>query len=331
MWDGAYGLLAAGHCPNDSNYENPVTRAYGGGECCPSWRCGRGAPLDRWRKRLPFGVLQVCSVRRQLNQGVFEKIWINDDEIVGSDLTTAFRRLLADDLEHDLRRERAKTQKPLVRTSHLYLVAEHGPSATEDKQFAPQDLPRRALRSRCTVSLTDYLKRERPNGVLPWERKNLGPSQVRGSNESILVGVVERYSRRSDMLRRFEKLPRQGQAGQSDRVDTAVYRPYRLCHRFGEDTGAQLVRDYMDGIPTTQLIKIYGLSKASVLKLLQEADVTMRRQGLDDLQTAEAVRLYCSGLSLVRVGETIGFGPSSVANALRAAGVPLRGRHDWRS
>ncbi len=57
----------------------------------------------------------------------------------------------------------------------------------------------------------------------------------------------------------------------------------------------------------------------------------MRRQGLDDEQIAGAIRLYDSGLSLARVGEQIGFGPTSVANALRAAGIELRGRHDWRA
>ncbi len=69
-----------------------------------------------------------------------------------------------------------------------------------------------------------------------------------------------------------------------------------------------------------------------MLKLLREAGVTMRRQGLDNEQTAEAVRRYASGLSLVRVvGERVSFGPTSVANSLRGAGNRPRGRHDWRT
>lgn len=55
-----------------------------------------------------------------------------------------------------------------------------------------------------------------------------------------------------------------------------------------------------------------------MLKLLQEGGVTMRRQGLNEAKTAEVIRLYRSGLSLVRVGDLVGWGPSSVANALRA-------------
>ena len=52
--------------------------------------------------------------------------------------------------------------------------------------------------------------------------------------------------------------------------------------------------NYQDGIPTTELTKIYGLSKASVLAVLGEAGVHMRRQGLNEEQTAEAVRLLGS-------------------------------------
>ena len=116
-----------------------------------------------------------------------------------------------------------------------------------------------------------------------------------------------------------------------EHIDEPTYTPYRLKQRLDDDTRDQLVRNYQDGIPTTELTGIYQLSKASVLDVLHQAGVRMRRQGLDEEQTAEAVRLYHSGLSLARVGEIVGFWPASVASALRDAGVSLRGRHDWRS
>lgn len=140
-----------------------------------------------------------------------------------------------------------------------------------------------------------------------------------------------RYSRRSDLLRLLENLGKQVHNARANEGADVTYTPYRLSQRLDQATCAQLVHNYQDGIPTTQLTQMYGLSKASVLKLLQEAGVSMRCQGLDEEQTAEAMRLYASGLSLVRVGERIGFGPTSVANTLRGAGVRLRGRHDWRS
>jgi len=132
-----------------------------------------------------------------------------------------------------------------------------------------------------------------------------------------LEEVVVRYSRSSDLLGRLQRVRDQVRSLHSVQRDDSAYTPYRLLQRLDAATKAGLVRDYEAGTPTTQLTKSYGLSKASVLKLLQDAGVSLRRQGLDDEQTAQAIRLYESGLSLARVGEQVGFGPSSVANALR--------------
>lgn len=143
--------------------------------------------------------------------------------------------------------------------------------------------------------------------------------------------MVGRYSRRSDLLHRLRKVYAQVQVVQTGPRDDVNYTPYRLEQRLDVAVQMKLVRDYETGTPTTQLTEAYRLSKASVLKLLREAGVAMRCQGLDEEQTVEAIRLYRSGLSLVRVGAQVGFGPTSVANALRGAGVRLRGRHDWRS
>lgn len=40
-----------------------------------------------------------------LSQAVFERVYLEDDEIAGVDLTSAYRRLLADDLATEPRRE----------------------------------------------------------------------------------------------------------------------------------------------------------------------------------------------------------------------------------
>lgn len=110
-----------------------------------------------------------------------------------------------------------------------------------------------------------------------------------------------------------------------------MFRPWRLAQRLNPATVAQLVADYECGVPTTQLTSRYQLSKAGVLGLLRDAGVPLRRQGLDEQQTTRAIELYASGLSLVQVGDRLGFGPTSIAHALRGAGVSLRGRHDWRA
>jgi len=45
---------------------------------------------------------------------------------------------------------------------------------------------------------------------------------------------------------------------------------------------AQLVADYESGTPSIRLTMIYGHGKGSVLKLLRDAGVQMRNQGLSE-------------------------------------------------
>ncbi|MGB6069162.1 MAG: hypothetical protein WBG53_01310, partial [Rhodococcus sp. (in: high G+C Gram-positive bacteria)] len=52
--------------------------------------------------------------RRELNQSVFAYIYVDDDEVVASDLQPAFRRLMSDSLEGDLATERKPEQIALV-------------------------------------------------------------------------------------------------------------------------------------------------------------------------------------------------------------------------
>ena len=91
----------------------------------------------------------------------------------------------------------------------------------------------------------------------------------------------------------------------------------------------QLVADYESGVPTTELTGRYGLAKSSVLKLLGERGVVMRRQGLFEVELNEAVRRYERGLSVVDVGERIGRSSTVVWRALKKHGVALRARNGW--
>ena len=52
--------------------------------------------------------------------------------------------------------------------------------------------------------------------------------------------------------------------------------------RLTNDQRTAQVADYETGLPTTELITRYGLAKGTVLRLLEEAGVAMRRQGLSD-------------------------------------------------
>ena len=48
----------------------------------------------------------------------------------------------------------------------------------------------------------------------------------------------------------------------------------------------------------------------------------MRQRGLSPSQANDAIRLYNSGWSLVRVGEHLSVDPTTVLNRLRERGIP---------
>lgn len=86
--------------------------------------------------------------------------------------------------------------------------------------------------------------------------------------------------------------------------------------RLSTEVIAQLVVDYQAGVSSPELQKRYGLSKGTVLRLLNEAGVEMRRRGLSAEQLGEVVRLYESGMTIREVARDLGVPKTTVQNAL---------------
>jgi hypothetical protein len=61
-----------------------------------------------------------------------------------------------------------------------------------------------------------------------------------------------------------------------------VRRIHKLDTRVDVELIARLVAEYEAGTPSTQIMRMFQLGKASVLKLLREAGAEIRRQGLDE-------------------------------------------------
>lgn len=125
--------------------------------------------------------------RRELNMAMFEHIYVHDDEIVASDLEPAFRQLMSDTLEADLKSERKTTQKPLVKTRDLWAVPGVSDSDHRGRQTKSGDLPTRARRTGPQGQIRGFLPLERPRGHLSWEKKEPRSSEDLGSNELLLV------------------------------------------------------------------------------------------------------------------------------------------------
>ena len=120
---------------------------------------------------------------RDLNQRVFERLYVDDDEVTGSDVTEPFRRLLSDSLELDLARDRKLVQTRVVRTSDLQNRQGPGDLVRE----VSSEEPAKSAQIATDGVLGQFLALERPRGRFPWERKNLGPFKDRGSNDYFLV------------------------------------------------------------------------------------------------------------------------------------------------
>jgi hypothetical protein len=78
----------------------------------------------------------------------------------------------------------------------------------------------------------------------------------------------------------------------------------------------ELTAAYEAGTSTPELCRHYGLSKTAVLKLLREAGVKMRRQGLSEEQIEIAVQLREQGLGYSEIARRIGKAKSSVRAAV---------------
>lgn len=74
------------------------------------------------------------------------------------------------------------------------------------------------------------------------------------------------------------------------------------------------------------LCEEYGISKPSMLDLLHERGVVMRRQPLSNAQRLRAVQLYESGVAIKPIAEQLGSSFGTVHRVLKAEGVRLRPR-----
>ncbi|MGW5106146.1 hypothetical protein [Nocardia sp. NPDC004123] len=86
----------------------------------------------------------------------------------------------------------------------------------------------------------------------------------------------------------------------------------------------QLISAYRDGASTAQLATRFGISKTAVLALLNNRDVPRRFQSIptDDIDNVE--RLYLAGHSLASCSRLTGFPASTIRDALRQRGTPMR-------
>lgn len=102
--------------------------------------------------------------------------------------------------------------------------------------------------------------------------------------------------------------------------------PRRRWTRLSGADRAKIVMRYQTGEPSTALATEFGVAKTTILGVLRENNVVMRRQSLTSEQLAEAAKLYTAGSSLSQVAAELNLKQDTVRLALKAGGVQLRPR-----
>ena len=99
--------------------------------------------------------------------------------------------------------------------------------------------------------------------------------------------LLKRYSKLDQFQKLMDYLRKQGILTESGEIRVSSERPQpsslphvqRVDRRLSAETIAELVQAYQDGVGTPTLRKRYGISQGSVLNLLRQHGVIMRRNG----------------------------------------------------
>lgn len=98
----------------------------------------------------------------------------------------------------------------------------------------------------------------------------------------------------------------------------------RSWNRLSNDVRTTVAERYAAGETTTALAQEYGVAKSTIIGILRDRNVVIRRQPLTADQVSEAARLYESGLSLSQVAERLQVNQETMRVAIIAVGVKVR-------
>jgi DNA-directed RNA polymerase specialized sigma24 family protein len=149
-----------------------------------------------------------------------------------------------------------------------------------------------------------------------------------GTGLRTAVDLLGIYSKQMDLCNRLVRLERDvAKSAKRDRPVTPRRQSFKLARRLTDEDRASIAKSYQDGATAEAAGRPYGISKASVLKILDEAGVKRRLPRMGEAEIQEARRLYEGGLSLADVGKRLGRDASTVHKALKREGIRMRDSH----
>ena len=145
---------------------------------------------------------------------------------------------------------------------------------------------------------------------------------VRTMTHSVEVGGA--YSNTNDQVSALEtlraKLPNPDEAA---RPTLKQERPGRT-QRLPDTQVQQLLAGYKSGATVYQLGEQFGIERRTVSTILHRHGVPMRRRGLSEEQSDEAVLLYEQGWSLAKIATRMDVAAGTVRQRLHEQGVSIR-------
>jgi hypothetical protein len=97
--------------------------------------------------------------------------------------------------------------------------------------------------------------------------------------------------------------------------------------RLTEAQVIEMAARYQEGATVYELAADFGCNRTTVAARLKKVGIVMRCQSPTSEAIDLMVRLYASGLSLLKVGEQLGFCANTVRNCLRERRIQARDTH----
>ncbi|HWH26276.1 MAG TPA: hypothetical protein VNT53_06490 [Pseudolysinimonas sp.] len=110
----------------------------------------------------------------------------------------------------------------------------------------------------------------------------------------------------------------------ADRTAPSRTTRHRPWTRLSDDSRAAVATRYSAGETSTALAAEFNVAKSTILSILRDNNIVVRRQPLTAKQVREAARLYKSGLSLSQVAEAVKVNQETMRAAIIASGVAMR-------
>lgn len=252
--------------------------------------------------RDPYKMYKRASdkVRRRLNQAIFKRILVFNEEITGHELQPALAEL------HAIQAGVAAVQRG----------EEPATAALIARSVLRRHMPETEIATRVGG---DSLKLA--------EALTCGFSSRQGLDKALLVDLGGAYYNSKSQVEALEALRRKLPDPTAPAPPPANRPKPGRARRLGADQVLELIAGYKGGETVYQLGVRFGIERRTVSEILHRHQVPMRRRGLSPEQVDEAVHLYKLGWSLARVGQHLGVAHTTVLAKICERGVPTRDAH----